>query len=44
MTQIGAMTINDVCDIEGLARKPGGDVPRVQMQNIPITQTEGAKE
>jgi len=44
MTQIGAMTINDVCDIEGLPRKPGGDVPRVQMQNIPITQTEGAKE
>lgn len=44
MTQIGAMTINDVCDIEGLPRKPGGDVPRVQMQNIPITQTEGAEE
>ena len=44
MTQIGAMTINEVCDIEGLPRKPGGDVPRVQMQNIPITQTEGAEE
>jgi len=27
-----------------LPRKPGGDVPRMQMQNIPITQTEGAKE
>lgn len=44
MTQIGAMSINDVCDIEGLSRKPGGDVPRVQMQNVPITATEGAKE
>lgn len=37
MTQIGAMSINDVCDFEGWERKPGGDVPRVQMQNVPIT-------
>ena len=44
MTQIGAMSINDVCDIEGLPRKPGGDVPRIQMQNIPITDTETANE
>ena len=44
MTQIGAMTINEVCDREGWAHKPGGDVPRMQMQNIPITQTQEAKE
>lgn len=43
MTGIGVMTINEVCDIEGLRRKPGGDVPRMQMQNIPITET-GAVE
>ena len=39
MTQIGAMTINDVCDRENLPRKAGGDVPRMQMQNVPIDQT-----
>ena len=40
MTQIGAMSINDVCDREGWPRKPGGDVARVQMQNVPITANE----
>lgn len=38
MTQIGAMTINEVCRLENLAPKEGGDVPRIQMQNVPITE------
>lgn len=38
MTQIGAMTINDVRRREGLPPVAGGDVPRMQMQNIPITE------
>lgn len=42
MTGIGAFVINDVRREEGLAPIPGGDVPRIQAQNIPITQTEGA--
>lgn len=41
MTQIGAMTINEVRALEGLAPVAGGDVPRMQMQNVPITQTTG---
>lgn len=39
MTQIGAMTINEVRALEGLPAVPGGDVPRMQMQNAPITAT-----
>lgn len=39
MTQIGAMTINEVRQRENLASVSGGDTPRMQMQNIPITQT-----
>lgn len=38
MTQIGAMTINDVRRREGEPPVPGGDVPRMQMQNVPITE------
>jgi HK97 family phage portal protein len=38
MTQIGAMTINEVCKLENLPLKEGGDVPRIQMQNVPITE------
>lgn len=38
MTQIGAMTINEVRALEGLAPVPGGNVPRLQMQNVPITE------
>ncbi|MBE3637473.1 phage portal protein [Mangrovicoccus algicola] len=41
MTQIGAMTINDVRRLEGMAPVAGGDVPRMQVQNVPITETEG---
>ena len=37
MTDIGAMTINEVRALEGLPAVPGGDVPRIQMQNAPIT-------
>ncbi|MGY3609919.1 MULTISPECIES: phage portal protein [unclassified Bradyrhizobium] len=38
MTAIGAMTINEVRALENLPPVEGGDVPRMQMQNIPITE------
>ena len=38
MTGIGAMTINEVRAKENLPPVAGGDVPRMQMQNVPITQ------
>jgi len=38
MTQIGAMTINEVRRLENLPPVEGGDVSRMQMQNVPITQ------
>lgn len=38
MTQMGAMTINEVRQRENLPPVPGGDEPRMQMQNIPITE------
>jgi HK97 family phage portal protein len=34
----GVMTINEVRALENLPPVPGGDVPRMQSQNIPITQ------
>lgn len=37
MTGIGAMTINEVRGLENLPPVEGGDVPRMQMQNVPIT-------
>jgi HK97 family phage portal protein len=37
MTAIGAMTINEVRAYENLPPVEGGDVPRIQMQNVPIT-------
>lgn len=37
MTGIGAMTINEVRALENLPPVAGGDVPRMQMQNVPIT-------
>lgn len=40
MTSIGAMTINEVRAKENLPPVEGGDLPRMQMQNIPITETE----
>jgi HK97 family phage portal protein len=33
----GVMTINEVRRLEGLPPVEGGDVPRMQMQNVPIT-------
>ncbi len=39
MSSIGAMTINEIRRKENLPRVEGGDVPRMQSQNIPITQT-----
>lgn len=38
MTQIGAYTINEVRALENLPPVEGGDVPRMQMQNVPITE------
>lgn len=38
MTQIGAMTINEVRRLENLPPVDGGNVPRMQMQNVPITE------
>ena len=38
MTQIGAFTINEVRALENLPPVEGGDVPRMQMQNVPITE------
>jgi len=43
MTQIGAMVINEVRRKENLPPVEGGDVPRMQAQNIPITMTTGAQ-
>ena len=40
MTQIGAMTINEVRALENLPPVQGGDVPRMQMQNMPITEID----
>lgn len=34
----GVITINEVRRLEGLAPIEGGDVPRTQMQNVPLTQ------
>ena len=38
MTMMGAMTINEVRQLENLPPIEGGDVPRMQMQNVPITE------
>lgn len=38
MTQIGAMKINEIRALENLPPVEGGDTPRMQMQNIPITE------
>ncbi|MVB04173.1 phage portal protein [Agrobacterium vitis] len=40
MTQIGAMTINEVRALENLPAVDGGDVPRMQMQNVPISEID----
>lgn len=36
MTEIGAMTINEVRALENMPPVAGGDKPRIQMQNVPI--------
>lgn len=41
MTRIGAMTINEVREKEDLPKVEGGDVPRLQMQNVPISDAAG---
>lgn len=40
MTQMGAMTINEVRALENMPPIEGGDVSRVQMQNQPLTAQE----
>lgn len=40
MTGIGAMTINEVRKLENLPPVEGGDVPRMQMQNVPISEID----
>nr|WP_221240381.1 phage portal protein [Sphingobium boeckii] len=37
----GWLTINEVRRFENLPPVPGGDVPRLQMQNVPITEATG---
>ena len=39
MTAIGAMTINEVRALENMPPVDGGDVSRMQSQNIPITES-----
>lgn len=41
MSQIGAMTINEIRALEERGPLPGGDVARMQSQNIPITAQPG---
>lgn len=41
MTMIGAMTINEVRALESLPPVAGGETPRMQMQNVPITMEAG---
>ena len=41
MSGIGAMTINEIRALENLPPVEGGDVPRMQMQNVPITDAQG---
>lgn len=38
MSRMAAMTINEIRALENLPPVPGGDVPRMQAQNIPITE------
>ncbi len=42
MIMIGAMTINEVRRLENLPPVDGGDTPRIQMQNVPITDADNA--
>ena len=42
MTAIGAMTINEVRALENLRPVPGGETPRMQMQNVPIMEATDA--
>ena len=44
MTQIGAMTVNEVRKLEHMPPIDGGDVARMQMQNVPITETDNGNE
>ena len=39
MSRIGVFTINTIAAKENLPPVPGGDVPRIQMQNVPLTET-----
>lgn len=39
MSRIGMVTINEGRRLENKPPVPGGDVPRIQMQNVPLTET-----
>lgn len=39
----GWMNVNQVCKLENLPPVPGGDVNRVQAQNIPLVEADGLK-
>jgi HK97 family phage portal protein len=41
LLRMGVLTINEVRQLEGLAPIEGGDVPRIQAQNVPITEIDG---
>lgn len=43
MTRIGAMTINQVRGKEGWGPIEGGDIPRIQSQNVPISEAVPAR-
>jgi HK97 family phage portal protein len=43
MTRIGAMTINQVRGREGWGPIEGGDIPRIQSQNVPISEAVPAR-
>jgi HK97 family phage portal protein len=42
MLRNGVMTVNEVRAKENLAPLPGGDVPRTQMQNVPLASQQSA--
>jgi HK97 family phage portal protein len=44
MLRCGAMTINEARAFENLSAVPGGDEPRIQMQNVPITDVGGIQQ
>lgn len=44
MVRSGIMTVNECRRLENLPPVPGGDTPRVQMQNVPLLEADGNQE